>query len=95
MAAGLPLVRAPLLEIEAAISGRAIGIYLERCDPPSLAQAILHCIEDRQMLRRNSAALAHELRWELESRQLQSLIGNVLGRPAAAPAVTLAATAEA
>ena len=95
LAAGLPLVRAPLLEIEAAISGRAIGIYLERCDPPSLAQAILHCIEDRQMLRRNSAALAHELRWELESRQLQSLIGNVLGRPAAAPAVTLAATAEA
>jgi glycosyltransferase involved in cell wall biosynthesis len=90
VAAGLPLVRAPLPEIEAAICGYAIGICLERCDPASLAQAILRCTEDQQILRRNTAALARKLRWELESRRLQSLISNVLGRPVAAPAVALA-----
>jgi glycosyltransferase involved in cell wall biosynthesis len=95
VAAGLPLVRAPLPEIEAAISGRAIGICLKRCDPSSLAQAILRCTEDHQMLRHNSAALAHKLRWELESRRLQSLISNVLSHPATASTATLAAPVEA
>jgi hypothetical protein len=47
------------------------------------------------MLRRNSAALAHELRWELESARLQRLIEDVLGRPVATLAVPLTATAEA
>jgi glycosyltransferase involved in cell wall biosynthesis len=83
VAAGLPLVRAPLPEIEAAIAGNTVGICLERCDPPTLARAILGCTEHRKMLRRNSAALAHELRWELESAGLQRLIEDVLGRPAA------------
>jgi glycosyltransferase involved in cell wall biosynthesis len=95
VAAGLPLVRAPLPEIEATISGRVIGVCLERCDAPSLAKAILQCAEDQQVLRRNSAALARELRWELESRRLQSLISDVLDHPAAEPVETLAATAEA
>lgn len=95
VAAGLPLVRAPLPEIEAAIAGRAVGICLERCDPPTLARAILRCTEHQKMLRRNSAALAHELRWELESARLQRLIEDVLGRPVATLAVPLTATAEA
>jgi hypothetical protein len=95
VAAGLPLIRAPLSEIEAAIAGRAVGICLERCDAPTLACAILRCTEDQKMLRRQSAALAHELRWELESARLQSLIENVLGRPVATLAVPLTATAEA
>jgi glycosyltransferase involved in cell wall biosynthesis len=95
VAAGLPLVRAPLPEIEAAIAGRAVGICLERCDPPTLAGAILGCAEHQKMFRRNSAALAHESRWQLESARLQRLIEDVLGRPVATLAVPLAATAEA
>jgi glycosyltransferase involved in cell wall biosynthesis len=95
VAAGLAVVRAPLPEIEAAIAGRAIGVCLDHCDPPTLAQAILHCTDDQKVLRRNTAALACELRWQLESSRLQSLIGDVLGRPVAAPAMPLAATAEA
>ncbi|MBV8507276.1 MAG: glycosyltransferase [Alphaproteobacteria bacterium] len=95
VAAGLPLVRAPLPEIEAAIAGNTVGICLERCDPPTLARAILRCTEHQKMLHRNSAALAHKLRWELESARLQRLIEDVLGRPVATPAVPLTAIAEA
>ena len=46
VAAGLPLVRAALPEIEAAIGRQPVGVALERLDPPTLAAAILRCAED-------------------------------------------------
>jgi glycosyltransferase involved in cell wall biosynthesis len=93
IAAGLPLVRAPLPEIEAAIAGRAVGACLERTDASALARAILRCADTQATLRANAAALARELRWELESRRLQRLLDDVLGS-AARSAAPLAARAK-
>ncbi len=87
VAAGLPLVRAPLAEIEAAIGCRPIGIRLERLDAAALAQAIECCAEDAGRFRANAAALAGELSWEIEATRLRQLVDHVLaGAPAPATA---------
>jgi hypothetical protein len=77
IAAGLPLVRAALPEIEAAIGRHPVGACLDRLDPPSLAAAILRCAEDTAGLRAAVATLARELRWETESLRLNSLVDEV------------------
>ena len=77
VAAGLPLVRAPLVEIERAIAGRAIGVCLERLDAASLAAAIVGCSEDSGLLRTNAARLARELSWRREAAKLELLIDRV------------------
>jgi hypothetical protein len=88
IAAGLPLVRAALPEIEAAIGRHAVGAPLDRLDPPPLAAAILRCDEDRAGLRSAVAALAHELRWETESLRLNRLVDEVTGRAVRIPRQT-------
>jgi glycosyltransferase involved in cell wall biosynthesis len=85
IAAGLPLVRAALPEIEAAIGRHAVGVRLDRLDPPSLAAAILHCAEETAGLRPAVAALARELRWEAESLRLSRLVDEVTHRPVRIP----------
>ncbi len=77
VAAGLPLVRAPLVEIERAIAGQAIGVCLERLDAASLAAAIVRCSEDSGLLRTNVARLARELSWRREATRLEALIDRV------------------
>jgi hypothetical protein len=81
IAAGLPLVRAALPEIEAAIGRHPVGARLDRLDPPSLAAVILRCAEDTAGLRSAVAALARELRWETESLRLSRLVDEVTHRP--------------
>lgn len=78
VAAGLPVVRAFLPEIEAAIGGRDVGVCLNRLDPAALAQAIAKCADDNGMLRASAAALAQELRWEREAFRLRQLLDNML-----------------
>ena len=80
IAAGLPLVRAALPEIEAAIGRHPVGARLDRLDPPSLAAAILRCAEDTDGLRSAAATLARELRWETESLRLNRLVDEVTDR---------------
>jgi glycosyltransferase involved in cell wall biosynthesis len=79
VAAGLPLVRAPLVEVERAIAGRAIGICLERLDAANLAAAVLRCAADTARLRAGAAALARELSWGIEAARLEALIDRVTG----------------
>jgi Glycosyl transferases group 1 len=88
IAAGLPLVRGALPEIEAAIGRHPIGARLDHLDPPSLAAAILRCAEGIAGLRTAVAALAGELRWETESRRLSRLVDEVTRRPVRVPLQT-------
>ncbi len=85
IAAGLPLVRGALPEIEAAIGRHPVGACLDRLDPPSLAAAILRYAEDTARLRTAVAALARELRWETESLRLNRLVDEVTHRPVRIP----------
>jgi glycosyltransferase involved in cell wall biosynthesis len=78
IAAGLPLVRAPLPEIEAIIRHRPVGVCLTRLDPVTLAQAIVRCAADAESHRAGAAALACELRWEIEAARLRRLIDGLL-----------------
>jgi glycosyltransferase involved in cell wall biosynthesis len=89
VAAGLPLVRANLPEIEATIDGRPVGICLERLDAQHLATAVMHCAAAAPKLRAASATLGSELRWEREAVRLHRLLDSVLPRrmPASASAV--------
>jgi hypothetical protein len=90
VAAGLPLVRARLPEIEAAIDGRPVGICLERLDPQHLAAAILHCAAAASKLRTASAALGRELRWEREAVRLHHPLDGILpGRVTASASLHL------
>jgi glycosyltransferase involved in cell wall biosynthesis len=89
VAAGLPLIRAPLPEIEAAIAGRRIGICLDRLDPPHLAAAILDGAASAPELRAASAAVGRELRWEQEAIRLDSVLKTVLPERAGAAATEL------
>jgi glycosyltransferase involved in cell wall biosynthesis len=84
IAAGLPLVRASLPEIEAIIGDFRIGVCLTRLDPTALAQAIELCGEDNESLRINTAALARKLRWQTEATRLRSLVAGLLDAPATA-----------
>jgi len=77
VAAGLPVVRAPLAEVEATIGGRNVGV-LVRLDAAELARAIRRCSENLETLRINTAALARELRWETEAARLRDLIRGVM-----------------
>ncbi|HEY1301758.1 MAG TPA: glycosyltransferase [Stellaceae bacterium] len=79
VAAGLPLVRRALPEIEAAIGGRAIGIAIERLEPEALAHAMLDCIAGADGFRADAAALAAELSWAGEARRLRRLIDALTG----------------
>jgi hypothetical protein len=88
IAAGLPLVRAALPEIEAAIGRHAVGARLDRLDPPSLAAAILRCAEETAGLRAAVAALARELRWETEALRLCCLVDEITDRPVRLPRQT-------
>jgi glycosyltransferase involved in cell wall biosynthesis len=78
VAAGLPLIRLALPEIEAIIGERPVGVRLDRLDPEALAAAVLDCSADAARLREASAALARELRWDVEATRLYRLIENVL-----------------
>ena len=88
IAAGLPLVRGALPEIEAAIGRHPVGARLDGLDPPSLAAAILQCAEDTDGLRSAAATLARELRWETESVRLNCLVDEVTDRPVRIPRQT-------
>jgi glycosyltransferase involved in cell wall biosynthesis len=80
IAAGLPLVRAPLPEIEAVIGGARVGVCLTGLDPTALAQAIELCADDSEALGSNTAALARKLRWQIEATRLRSLVDELLER---------------
>ena len=73
VAAGLPIVRGKLQEIEAAIGGSAIGYCLPQLEPLAIAQAISRGIEERDTLRANAEALGRSLRWEKEALKLGRL----------------------
>jgi glycosyltransferase involved in cell wall biosynthesis len=81
LAAGLPIVRAPLPEIEATIGHHPVGVCLARLDAAALAQAIARCADDTKTLRANAAALAHELRWETEAARLRRLVDSLIADP--------------
>lgn len=80
VAAGLPLVRACLPEIEAAIGGQVVGECLIGLSPVQLAQAIRRCVDAAATVRPAVAKLAHTLRWETEALRLRRLIDAVLAR---------------
>lgn len=82
VAAGLPVVRGHLPEIEAAIGGRSLGLCVEHLDAQELAAAIIHCIREAPRLRAASTNLACELRWEREASRLHCLVETVLRRRA-------------
>jgi glycosyltransferase involved in cell wall biosynthesis len=84
IAAGLPVIRGRLPEIEAVIGGRAVGASLDPIEPAALAEAMMHCAAEAEGLRANVAGLAQELRWQLEAERLQQLIDGVSPRLAAA-----------
>jgi glycosyltransferase involved in cell wall biosynthesis len=79
IAAGLPLVRGALPEIEAAIGDNTVGARVDRLDPPSLAAAIRQCATNASELRRGAATLACALAWEEEEVRLHRLVAEVLG----------------
>jgi len=78
VAACLPVVRAPLVEVENAIGNSRVGVCLDPLSPMALAAAILECSADTSVSRAEAARLARELRWELEARRLACLLGNVM-----------------
>lgn len=78
VAAGLPVVRARLREIEAVIAGRPIGLCLDRLDSAGLARAISACAAQYPAFRTEAARLAGELRWEREAERFRVLVGSVL-----------------
>ncbi len=81
VAAGLPVVRAALPEIERTIGDRAIGIRLDRLDAATLARAILDCTAGAPRFRADTAILAAELSWEKEARRLRGLVEELVGGP--------------
>jgi glycosyltransferase involved in cell wall biosynthesis len=91
VAAGLPIVRGELPEIEAAIGGLAVGYCLPRLEPDGLAQAISRAIAERDLLRGNVALLTRSLRWENEAKRLRRLIDTILTAeaPQLAPLATV------
>lgn len=91
VAAGLPIVRAELPEIEAVIGGLGVGYCLPRLEPDGLAQAISRAIAERDLLRGNVALLTRSLRWENEAKRLCRLIDAIV-TPAAAPQLAPLAT---
>ena len=78
VAAGLPVIRAPLPEIEAVIGTHRIGRCLAALTPEALAAAILHAEQNAAGLRAGAVALGRELRWENEARRLLRLIDDLM-----------------
>jgi glycosyltransferase involved in cell wall biosynthesis len=78
VAAGLPLVRLPLVEIEAVIGTKAVGVRLETGDPAELAAAVVRCTDNSESLRRNMAALSRGLSWRFEAVRLRAVIDRVM-----------------
>lgn len=89
IAAGLPIVRGELPEIEAVIRGAAVGYSLPRLEPEAIAQAISRAVAEGDMLRANVGVLARKLRWENEARRFHQLIDSILARQAAPRAASL------
>jgi glycosyltransferase involved in cell wall biosynthesis len=83
VAAGLPIVRGELQEIEAAIGGQLVGYCLPKLEPFEIAQAISCVIEERDVLRANAEVLRRSLRWENEAIKLRQLISSSLAPSAA------------
>jgi glycosyltransferase involved in cell wall biosynthesis len=90
ISAALPIVRAPLPEIEATIGHRSVGFCLTCLDPIALARAIMSCANDAEGHRTAAAALARELRWAIEAARLQQLIDGLLAQRLAAAPVSVA-----
>jgi glycosyltransferase involved in cell wall biosynthesis len=86
VAAGLPIVRAPLPEVEATIGNLRVGVCLECLDAATLAQAIARCADGIAIFRANAAALTRQLRWETEAARLHRLIDSVIAEPVPASA---------
>jgi hypothetical protein len=78
LAAGLPLVRAPLSEIENLIGGRAVGLLLDRMDAATMAAAILDCECEAKRWDAEAAALGAELSWRLEAGRIEDLIVRIM-----------------
>jgi glycosyltransferase involved in cell wall biosynthesis len=78
VAAGLPIVRGELPEVEAAIGNHRVGYCLPKIAPVEIAQAISRTIEELDLLRVNAEALGRSLRWENEARRLHRLIDPIL-----------------
>lgn len=74
VAAGLPIVRGELQEVEAAIGIHRVGFCLPKIAPIELARAISRTIDELGVLRTDAEALARNLRWENEARRLYRLI---------------------
>ncbi len=86
VAAGLPVVRMPLPEIEATVGRSDIGVCLDCPDAPSLAQAILDCADDDVRYRAGAATLARELSWTAEATRLRCLVDALFAERGSAPA---------
>jgi hypothetical protein len=84
VAAGLPLVRGKLPEIEATIGDAAVGYSLPKLEPEPLARAMMRCADEADRLRANVAGLARTLRWEAEAMRLRRLIETTARTPAIA-----------
>ena len=78
VAAGLPIVRGQLQEIEAAIGGHSIGYCLPQLEPVGIAQAISRSLKERDVLRANAEVLRRTLRWENEAMKLRQIIKLIL-----------------
>jgi glycosyltransferase involved in cell wall biosynthesis len=78
IAAGLPIIRGKLREIEAVIGGRSVGTSLDPIEPAALAQAIMHCATDTAALRAQVAELAEELRWQVEAQRLRQIVDRLV-----------------
>lgn len=78
IAAGLPVVRGALPEIEMTVGGRQVGACVEHLGAAGLAQAITQCFGNLVSLRAGAANLAAELRWEREAIRLHRIVEDVL-----------------
>ncbi len=78
VAAGLPLIRGRLPEIEAAIAGRVVGACLDPIEPAALAAAIERCAGHAAALRPAVASLAKTLRWRVEAARLRQLVDGLV-----------------
>ncbi len=74
VAAGLPVIRGRLPEIEAVIAGRDVGASLDPIEASTLAEAIARCADRATSLRRAVAGLARQLRWQVEAERLHDLL---------------------
>jgi glycosyltransferase involved in cell wall biosynthesis len=78
VAAGLPLVRGALPEMEQLIGSRPVGARLPRITADGLVRAILDCARNAAAHRAEMELLKRELCWENEARRLRSLIETVI-----------------